>query len=227
MKKSVYLWVPFVTLFAMTSGGCLEDPAKYPNDSPSRVLNEMKRPAGTPILPAAVADDRDARIAALEAQLAAERNKPPKVVERVVEKTVEVPVPVERVVEKIVKVPVIELHADALFDSGKAELRPNAAKALENSGDALKKVRGTIKAVRVDGHADNRRISTKEFPNNQVLSEARARTVARFLANHSGLPEQKFIVTGHGDAMPIASNDTAEGQSRNRRVEVSIDQGEQ
>ena len=64
MKSSIRLWTLAMALCAMASGGCLEDPAKYPNDSPSRVLNEMKRPTVTPILAAAVADDRDARIAA-------------------------------------------------------------------------------------------------------------------------------------------------------------------
>src|SRR6185295_3195748 len=154
MHSPMKRWMLFAALGTLVLGGCADfmdemtsQPKKFPNDSNSRVLNEMKRPTEVPPVVAAVAaDDRDARIAALEmqradleAQLAAERAKvarleaqPPKVVEKMVEveKRVEVPVPfpVEKIVEKtkLVKVPVIELRADALFDSGKAELRPNA-----------------------------------------------------------------------------------------------------
>jgi len=164
------------------------------------------------------------RIAELEAQ-------PPKVVEKIVEveKKVEVPVPVptpvEKVVEKVVKMPMIELRADALFDTLKADLRPNAELALKNAADALKQIASTVKTVRVDGHADNRKIrKSKEFPNNQVLSEARAKTVADYLIKHSGIPAEKFQVTGYGDTKPVADNKTAEGQAKNRRVEVTVDQ---
>ena len=166
------------------------------------------------------------RVAELEAQPAKVVEKIVEV-EKVVEKRVEVPVPVpvEKVVEKVVKVPMIELRADALFDTLKADLRPNAEKALKNASDALKKFAPSVKAVRVDGHADSRQIrKSKQFPNNQVLSEARANTVADYLAKHSGIPREKFIVTGHGDTQPIADNKTPEGQAANRRVEVQIDQ---
>jgi flagellar motor protein MotB len=169
----------------------------------------MNSPGKGAPAPVAAADDRDARIAALEAELAAERAKPPKIV------------------EKVVKIPLLALRADALFDSGKAELCPNAVKALENAAHALKTFGGNIKVVRVEGHADNQPISTKQFPDNQALSEARALAVARFLAEHSGLPRTKCTVAGHGDAQPITENDTAEGRSRNRRVEVTIEQADQ
>jgi flagellar motor protein MotB len=238
-------WTAFVVVGSLAVMGCADEQARlYPNDSMTRVLYEMKRPTGA-VKPAAVAaDDRDARLAALEkeradllarltaAQDAAARleARPPQVIEKVVEKRVEVPVPVpvekvvEKVVEKIVRVPLIELRADALFDSGKAELRPNAALALKNAADALKKFRDNIRTVHVDGHADNRPISTREFPNNQALSEARAQAVAAYLLKHSGLPADKVIATGYGDSKPIADNSTAEGQAQNRRVEVTVDQ---
>jgi flagellar motor protein MotB len=238
------IWTAFVVIGAFASAGCAAEQARlYPNDSMTRVLNEMKRPTGA--LKPAAADDRDARLAALEkeraellarltaAQEAAARleARPPQVVEKVIEKRVEVPVPVEKVVEKvvekIVKVPLIELRADALFDTGKAELRPNAALALKNAAEALKKFGDNIRTVHVDGHADNRRINTREFPNNQVLSEARAQAVATYLIKYSGLPADKVIATGYGDSKPIADNSTAEGQSQNRRVEVTVDQLDQ
>src|SRR6185295_14699840 len=106
-------------------------------------------------------------------------------------------------------------------------LMPNAVMALRNASDALKKYKGNIKAISVDGHADNRRIHSKEFPDNQALSEARARTVATYLVKHSGLPADKFVARGYGDSKPIADNKTPEGQSQNRRVEVVIDQLDQ
>lgn len=240
MNSSMKSLALIAALGSFLLGGCIKDltdemndqPRKFPNDSNSRVLNEMRRPIGTAVPATVSADDRDARLAALEkeradleALLAAERAKvarleaqPPQVIEKRVE------VPVETVVEKtkIVKVPLIELRADALFDSGKAELRPNAVMALKNAADALKKFSGNIKTVQVDGHADNRRIHSREFPSNQALSEARAKAVAHYLVKHSGLPAEKFVAIGHGDSRPIADNKTVGGQSQNRRVEVTI-----
>jgi flagellar motor protein MotB len=162
-----------------------------------------------------------AELAALGASLAALQAQPPTIVEKVVEKVVEVPT----VIEKVVTVPLIELRADALFDTAKADLRPNAEKALHNAAEALKKFGPNIKSVKVDGHADSRRIHTKEFPSNKELSEARARAVADYLIAHSGLPADKFIVTGYGDSQPVADNKTKEGQAENRRVVVTVEQG--
>ncbi|MBT8062553.1 MAG: OmpA family protein, partial [Gammaproteobacteria bacterium] len=81
-----------------------------------------------------------------------------------------------------------------------------------------------IKLVAV-GHTDNIRIAPqnrKEFANNQVLSEARAASVAGYIASGLGLSGSQVTAIGRGPAQPVASNATAEGRARNRRVELSI-----
>ena len=75
------------------------------------------------------------------------------------------------------------------------------------------------------GHTDNIRIAPqnrKEFANNQVLSEARAQSVANYLAQGLGLSSNQVSAIGRGPTQPVASNDTAEGRARNRRVELSV-----
>ena len=71
------------------------------------------------------------------------------------------------------------------------------------------------------GHSDSQRISKKHqhlFADNYVLSAARARVAANFIANALNIPAENIQVTGRGPAEPIASNATAEGRQKNRRV---------
>ena len=75
------------------------------------------------------------------------------------------------------------------------------------------------------GHTDNVRIAPEnrdEYANNQVLSEARARTVGRYLQAGLGLPESAVAIEGRGPAEPVAGNKTAQGRARNRRVELRV-----
>ncbi len=77
----------------------------------------------------------------------------------------------------------------------------------------------------VVGHTDNVPIAErnrKEYANNQVLSEARAQTVANYLAQRLNIPQQRLRVLGMGDREPVASNATAEGRAKNRRVDVTL-----
>jgi outer membrane protein OmpA-like peptidoglycan-associated protein len=71
--------------------------------------------------------------------------------------------------------------------------------------------------VDVVGHTD----STGADDYNQQLSEARSSSVARYLESQKVL-SQRIITRGMGEAQPIASNDTAEGRSLNRRVEIVL-----
>ncbi len=75
------------------------------------------------------------------------------------------------------------------------------------------------------GHTDNVRIAPEnraEYADNQALSEARARTVGRYLQTGLGLPDSTVAIEGRGPSQPVASNKTAQGRARNRRVEVRI-----
>ncbi len=82
-----------------------------------------------------------------------------------------------------------------------------------------------IVSLEVVGHTDNIPIAPqnrKEFANNQVLSEARARTVADYLAGRLQVPATRIRVIGMGDRQPVASNRNAGGRAQNRRVDVTL-----
>lgn len=73
------------------------------------------------------------------------------------------------------------------------------------------------------GHTDNVPVATfSRLKNNWLLSTMRAQSVMNILYEHSGLEKYIFAVAGYGEHRPIADNETPEGKSLNRRVEVRI-----
>ena len=71
--------------------------------------------------------------------------------------------------------------------------------------------------VHIKGHTDNR----GQQAENQSLSEKRAAAVANALTAY-GVPADRVTSAGFGQSLPIASNDTEEGRSKNRRTEFEI-----
>ena len=69
----------------------------------------------------------------------------------------------------------------------------------------------------VEGHTD----STGSDEHNQRLSEQRAKSVNDYLTS-CGLKSSSIVSKGFGKTQPIATNDTAEGRQKNRRVEIVI-----
>ena len=84
--------------------------------------------------------------------------------------------------------------------------------------EAIAKVKGQ---VRITGHSDNQPIATLRFPSNWALSRARAEEVLQMLAARTG-QAQRFSAEGLSDTEPLASNATAEGRAKNRRVEITV-----
>ncbi len=96
----------------------------------------------------------------------------------------------------------------------------NALDALIGNWQGVRDVR--ITAI---GHSDSTRISARsrqKFANNYVLSEARARSAAEYIATGLGLPTDGLLVEGRGPDDPIASNESPEGRQQNRRVELVL-----
>lgn len=112
----------------------------------------------------------------------------------------------------------VTLRSDQLFASGSARLADELRPLLLRIADAIGQVRG---AVLVTGHSDDRPIATLRYPSNWSLSEDRARQVLAVLAARSGQPE-RFRAEGRSDSEPLASNASAEGRARNRRVEITV-----
>jgi len=105
--------------------------------------------------------------------------------------------------------------SDVLFDTGSYTLKPGAR-------EKLAKISGIVLAhaglnLQIEGHTDS--VGTDDF--NQQLSERRADSVRDFLAEQ-GVPGSAIRAHGFGKTQPVASNDTAEGRQRNRRVELVV-----
>lgn len=115
---------------------------------------------------------------------------------------------------------VVELLTDDIFfESGQAVLKPPAVALLDRLGDVLREERKH--PIVVEGHTDDRPISTWQFPSNWELSGARAAAVVRAFAG-DGVLAGRLSLAGYGAEHPAASNATAEGRSRNRRVDVIL-----
>jgi outer membrane protein OmpA-like peptidoglycan-associated protein len=105
--------------------------------------------------------------------------------------------------------------SDVLFDTGKYSLRPGAR-------EKLAKVSGIILGhpglrLEVEGHTDS--VGGDEY--NQRLSEQRASSVRDYLTQQ-GIPINSLSAKGFGKTQPVASNETAAGRQRNRRVELVV-----
>jgi chemotaxis protein MotB len=110
-----------------------------------------------------------------------------------------------------------------LFDSGQAHVKPAGVKVLKQVSDVLNKI--SDKQIRIEGHTDNVPISSKlqdRFKTNWELSTARATTVVRYLIDQGGVDRQYLSAVGYADTHPLASNDSEEGRSSNRRIEIVL-----
>ncbi|MFN0070965.1 MAG: flagellar motor protein MotB [Chloroflexota bacterium] len=114
---------------------------------------------------------------------------------------------------------VISMSGNALFDSGRADLKSDGVVLLDTLAPRL---RDMPNEIRIEGHTDSVAISTPLFPSNWELSSARATTVARRLIEFGGIKANRVIAAGYGDSRPAATNESREGRARNRRVDVVI-----
>lgn len=101
-----------------------------------------------------------------------------------------------------------------LFDVDKYDVRPEDKEVLKNLATVLKEM--NVKNFEIDGYTD----SDGSDEHNQVLSEKRANSVKNFLVSQGVTAEIR--TKGYGESKPVASNDTAEGRQKNRRVEIII-----
>ena len=104
---------------------------------------------------------------------------------------------------------------DVLFDSGRAELNPGAARPLDQLAQFLRE--NAQRTVAIEGYTDSAGTDTQ----NQALSERRATAVKNSLTDR-GVASSRVSARGMGEANPVAGNDTAAGRQRNRRVEIVL-----
>ena len=105
--------------------------------------------------------------------------------------------------------------SDVLFDTGSYTLRPAAREKLAKISGIVLAHPGLI--LQIEGHTDS--VGSDDF--NQRLSEQRAGSVLAFLAEQ-GVSASAMTSRGFGKTQPVATNDTADGRQRNRRVELVV-----
>ncbi|MFK7844454.1 MAG: OmpA family protein [Rhodothermales bacterium] len=101
-----------------------------------------------------------------------------------------------------------------LFDTNKADLKPESTPTLMDIAGLLKKHKDV--KLRIEGHTDN----TGADEANLLLSKARADSVRDWLINTQGIDSARLTVEGHGASKPVDSNGTSAGRQANRRVEL-------
>lgn len=112
----------------------------------------------------------------------------------------------------------IELKSSMLFGSGDAMPSDKAFNIIEKVATIIKPFDNPI---HVEGFTDDQPISTAQFPTNWELSSARAASIVRMLAME-GINPARMASVGYGEFQPVASNTTADGRGRNRRVVLVI-----
>lgn len=112
----------------------------------------------------------------------------------------------------------IEMNSKILFSSADSELEDEALPALRALANVLKPLPNSID---VEGHTDNIPINNEIFPSNWELSSARAASVVNLFTRYGVKPERLSSI-GYAEFRPAASNATADGRLRNRRVKVVI-----
>jgi chemotaxis protein MotB len=114
----------------------------------------------------------------------------------------------------------VNLPNAILFDPGKANLKQGRSAEL-NHIHAVLSDKYSGRQIDVVGHTDSDPIKKSKWKDNWELSAQRALTVTRYLTNR-GIPADRIRAVGCGASRPVASNSTASGKARNRRVEITV-----
>jgi chemotaxis protein MotB len=112
----------------------------------------------------------------------------------------------------------VKMKDKILFSSGSATIGKDGKAALAAVAEVLRGVEG--KVFRVEGHTDNVPLGRGAYTNWE-LSSARALAVVRYLQDQ-GVDPARLAAAGYGEFKPIAPNDTPEGRSQNRRIEIVL-----
>ena len=127
-------------------------------------------------------------------------------------------VSVEKQEDKVI----VTVGAGGAFPSGTAQLTPVAKKIMSNIAEINKKGNSNIK---VTGHTDNvPLLFGSQYRDNWDLAAARAASVVQNL-QETNVIDAKRLIASKGETQPIASNQTGQGRSKNRRIEIEINYG--
>ncbi|WP_144209834.1 flagellar motor protein MotB [Shewanella donghaensis] len=141
-----------------------------------------------------------------------------KMAEKLNEEIVDGAIEIESLGQQII----IRIREKGSFASGSGFLQPRFKPVVRSVGELLKDVPGVIT---VSGHTDGMHISNELYSSNWDLSSKRAVAVAHELVKVKGFDEARMRVVGMASNAPLVANDSNQNRSRNRRVEISIEQG--
>ena len=114
---------------------------------------------------------------------------------------------------------IIQLRDSILFESGKANLKPDSMVVLDKISELIGSMANSII---IEGHTDNVPHNSAEYESNWELSSARAVMVLRYFVDGKGQNPTRFSAAGYGEYKPLVSNITDEDRAKNRRVNILI-----
>lgn len=113
----------------------------------------------------------------------------------------------------------MQLRDNILFETSSSDLKEDSKEILNKLASIISPIDNPIL---IEGHTDNRSINTSKYPSNWELSTDRAVNVVRYFVEVMGQEPKRFSAIGYGEFQPVASNDTYENMSKNRRVDILI-----
>ncbi|MEW6049873.1 MAG: flagellar motor protein MotB [Candidatus Zixiibacteriota bacterium] len=114
---------------------------------------------------------------------------------------------------------VVHIMESALFKEASANLELRAVEMLDLIAG---KISGLPNHIRIEGHTDDRPISTIQYPSNWELSSARATSVVRFFVDEGAVKPDQISALGYGEYRPVRPNNSIENRAQNRRVDIVI-----
>jgi len=114
---------------------------------------------------------------------------------------------------------VISVKDRFLFESGQAKLIEDARPLVDSIASAIQHFHNM---VRIEGHTDNVPIGNSQFPSNWELSSQRAINIAKYFIDRHKINPGRISTTGYAEFRPVSPNDTADGRTKNRRVDIVI-----
>jgi chemotaxis protein MotB len=135
-----------------------------------------------------------------------------------------------KALEEEIRLGKIEVHLEArglVVSLREATFFPSGTDALDQETfPTLDKIASTVRdlpnSIRLEGHTDSVPIHTARFRSNWELSAARSIAMLDLLITRYNVPKARMAIAGYADTAPVASNETAEGRARNRRVDIVI-----
>lgn len=118
---------------------------------------------------------------------------------------------------------IIRVLDNVFFDSGRAEIKPEAKKVLVFLSEIFNKDEFKDKQIKIEGHTDSDPIIVStSFPTNWELSVIRAANVLRFLVEKQNISGDRISAAGYSYYRPVVPNDSPENKAKNRRVDIVI-----